>query len=57
MKALDLFRSRKLSLGKAAELAGMSKPSFREILAKEGVSVMNHSPRELEGELEALESI
>lgn len=38
----------KLSLGQAAELAGVSKRTFIEIVGSYGVSVLNYSPEELE---------
>lgn len=37
--AMKLYEARKLSLGKAAELAGYSVRAFVEILNKHGVSV------------------
>ncbi len=41
--AAKLYESGKLSLGQAAELAGLSKPTFAEILADYGVSIINYS--------------
>ena len=41
--AAKLYESGKLSLGQAAELANLSKPTFAEILADYGVSIINYS--------------
>jgi predicted HTH domain antitoxin len=41
--AAKLYESGKLSLGQAAELANLSKPTFAEILADYGVSMINYS--------------
>lgn len=53
---MKLYESRRLSLGKAAELAGYSKPAFMELLAKEGIPVFNYSGDDLEQELRDLET-
>ena len=41
--AAKLYESGRLSLGQAAELTGLSKPTFAEILADYGVSIINYS--------------
>lgn len=41
--AAKLYESGKLSLGQAAELANLSKPTFAEILSDYGVSIINYS--------------
>lgn len=50
--ATKLYERGKLSLGQAAELAGLSKRAFMEILGDYGVSVFNYSAEELESDLE-----
>lgn len=50
--ATKLYEQGKLSLGQAAELAGLSKRSFMEILGTYGVSVFNYSPTELDRDAE-----
>lgn len=45
--ATKLYEQGKLSLGQAAELAGLSKRTFAEILGKYDVSLFNYSPKEL----------
>lgn len=50
--ASKLYEQGKLSLGQAAELAGLSKRAFMEILGDYGVSVFNYSESDLESDLE-----
>ncbi len=54
--ATKLYERGKLSLGQAAELAGLSKRAFMEILSDYGVSIFNYSPNELEKDLENINS-
>jgi predicted HTH domain antitoxin len=42
--ALDLFRQQRISAGKAAELLGISKISFIELLARHKISYFNERP-------------
>ncbi len=51
MAALKMFELGKLSSGKAAELAGMSRVEFLDMCGRYRVSVFNYSPDELENEL------
>jgi predicted HTH domain antitoxin len=53
MAALKMFELGKLSSGKAAELAGMSRVEFFEVCGRYRVSLFNYSPEELEAELHA----
>lgn len=53
--AQQLYKSHKLSFGKAAELAGMSKEEFMIELDKTQIDVIAYNPSELEAELEKLE--
>lgn len=41
--AAKLYESGKLSLGQAAEVAGLSKITFAELLSDYGVSLINYS--------------
>jgi predicted HTH domain antitoxin len=41
--AAKLYESGKLSLGQSAEMAGLTKTEFAEILADYGVSYINYS--------------
>ena len=53
MAALKMFELGKLSSGKAAELAGLSRVEFFEMCSRYRVSVFNYPPEELEAELRA----
>ncbi|MGA1264465.1 MAG: UPF0175 family protein [Prochlorothrix sp.] len=49
--AAKLYEVDKLSLGKAAKLAGYSKATFIELLSKMGIAVVHYPADELEQEL------
>lgn len=49
--AIGLFVSGRISLGKAAELAGFSKRAFMEILSHRGIPVVRYSAEELDEDL------
>jgi predicted HTH domain antitoxin len=53
MAALKMFELGKLSSGKAAELAGMSRMEFFEKCGRYRVSLFNYPPEELEAEMQA----
>lgn len=58
MAALKMFELGKVSSGKAAELAGMSRVEFIETCGRYHVSVFNYMPEELENEIKSdLESV
>ena len=48
--AAKLFQDGRLSLGKAAEMAGMTKRMFMDVLQSLGVSIFNYSADDLDGE-------
>lgn len=50
--AAKLFEDGKLSSGQAAEIVGVSKRTFIELLGKYNVSVFGYSYEELEEDLE-----
>jgi predicted HTH domain antitoxin len=50
--AVKLYETERLSLGKAAELAGYSVRAFMEILAHYGVPLCRYDPDELEREVQ-----
>jgi predicted HTH domain antitoxin len=52
MAALKMLELGKLSSGKAAELAGMSRVEFFEMCGRYRVSIFNYSPEDLESELQ-----
>jgi predicted HTH domain antitoxin len=45
--ASKLYEQGRLSLGEAAELAGISKRTFIELIGNYGVSVFNYHPEEI----------
>jgi len=50
--ASRLYEQGKLTLGEGAELAGVSKRTFIELLGHYDVSVFNYSVQELKGDIE-----
>jgi predicted HTH domain antitoxin len=50
--ALQLYKNHKLSFGKAAELAGMSRDEFLIALDSNKIDFFDYDPSELEVELE-----
>ena len=50
--SLKLFETKRISLGKAAEMAGYSKRTFMELLRKQGLPVIDYAPEELDRELD-----
>ena len=51
MAALKMFELGKISSGKAAQLAGMSRVDFLEACGKYRVSIFNYPPEEAEQEI------
>lgn len=45
--ATRLYEQRKLSLGQAAEIAGLTKRTFAELLGKYNVSIFNYPASDL----------
>ncbi|OAD21619.1 protein belonging to Uncharacterized protein family UPF0175 [Candidatus Thiomargarita nelsonii] len=48
--AAKLYEDGKLSLGQAAELAGVSKRTLMELLGNYDVSIFNYDAQEIEGD-------
>jgi predicted HTH domain antitoxin len=46
-----LYQQGKLSLGQAAELAGLTKRTFAELLANYEVSIFNYPPSDLSSDV------
>jgi len=55
--ALELFREGRISSGKGAELLGVSKLIFIQLLAKHGILYFAETPEELEAEVYKLEEL
>jgi predicted HTH domain antitoxin len=53
MAALKMFELGKVSSGKAAELAGLSRTEFFEVCGKYKVSIFNYTDDEIASELDA----
>jgi predicted HTH domain antitoxin len=52
MLAAKLYEERKLALGYCAELAGLSKRAFIELLGKYGVSLFSQTADELKSDID-----
>jgi predicted HTH domain antitoxin len=50
--ASRLYEKGKLSLGQAAEMAGLTKRAFAELLGQYGVSIFNYPPSDLLADIE-----
>jgi predicted HTH domain antitoxin len=50
--AVKLFETEKLSLGKAAEAAGLSYRTFHELLIKYNIPVVTYSEEDIKTDLE-----
>jgi predicted HTH domain antitoxin len=55
--AAKLYEDRKLSLGYCADLAGLSKRAFIELLGNYGVSVFSQNAEELKSDIENASSL
>lgn len=51
LAAVAYFRNKKLSLGKAAELAGMNRLEFLDVLSEQGIVPFDYDESFLAGEL------
>lgn len=52
---LGLYRDRRISAGKAAELLGISKAEFVRLLAAKGTPYFDYTPEELTVEFRAID--
>lgn len=55
--AIDLYKKSKLSLGKAAQLAGFSKIGFIDMLNFRGEPIFNYSEDEIVRELQNIKTL
>ncbi|RLC62995.1 MAG: UPF0175 family protein [Chloroflexi bacterium] len=55
--ALELFREGRISSGKGAELLGVSKLAFIQLLSQHGIDYFIESPEELKAEVAMLEQL
>ena len=52
--ALELFRQNRISSGKAAELLGISKTAFIQLLARHKIPYFTDTPEELDAQVTAV---
>ncbi|MEF8939138.1 MAG: UPF0175 family protein, partial [Salinivenus sp.] len=52
--ALELFREERISSGKAADLLGISKAEFVDLLDQHGIAYFTETPKELDAQVEAV---
>lgn len=55
--AITYFQEKRLSLGKAAELAGINPLSFMDIVAQKGLMVFDYDESMVESELQGAASL
>ena len=55
--ALELVREGRISSGKGAELLGISKLAFIQLLAQHQIDYFTESPEELEAEMATLDKV
>ena len=54
--AIELYRERKISLGKASEIAGISKEEMMEVLSRKGIPI-NYDIDDLKEDIKRLECL
>ena len=52
---LDLFRQKRISIRKGAELLGLSYRGFLALLARRQISIADYEVGEIDGDIEALQ--
>jgi predicted HTH domain antitoxin len=50
--SIKLYEDKRISLGKATEMAGYSKRVFMDVLSEKDIPVINISPEDLDRELD-----
>jgi predicted HTH domain antitoxin len=54
LAAIAFFQNKQLSLGKAAELAGLNRLAFTDLLAQKGIVVFDYDESALQTDLDGL---
>lgn len=54
LSAIAYFQEKKLSLGKAAELAGMNRLDFMDVLSQKGIVIFDYEQSDLNTELSGI---
>ncbi|KOR29610.1 hypothetical protein TI05_14970 [Achromatium sp. WMS3] len=57
LAAITYFCEKRLSLGKAAELAGINRLHFMDILSSKGIVIFDYDESILNSELEAIKTL
>ncbi|MCB1056671.1 MAG: UPF0175 family protein [Acidobacteria bacterium] len=57
LAAVSFFRDKKLSLGKAAQLAGLNRLEFMDVLSRQGIVVFDYDESVLLSDLEGIEEL
>lgn len=57
LAAIAYFQGKKLSLGKAAELAGINRLEFMDILLQKGITLFDYDETKLETELRGISQL
>ena len=57
LAAIDYFHDKKLSLGKAAELAGMGRLDFMDVLSDKGIVIFDYDESMLVSELDGISQL
>ena len=57
LAAIAYFRERKLSLGKAAEFAGMGRLDFMDVLSDKGIMIFDYDESMLASELDGIDQL
>lgn len=55
--AIEFFKRKILSIGKAAKLAGLSRWDFLDLLGKRGIPIVDYSQEELEEEFKTVNEL
>ncbi|MEQ8386430.1 MAG: UPF0175 family protein [Coleofasciculus sp. A1-SPW-01] len=57
LAAITYFQEKKLSLGKAAELAGINRLEFMDVLAAKGIIIFDYDESVLEREIQGISQL
>ena len=57
LAAIGFYQDKRLSLGKAAQLAGMNRLLFMDLLATKGIVIFDYDQSELATDLEGIEKL
>ena len=57
ISAITYYRDKKLSLGKAAQLAGMNRIKFMDLLSEKKITIFNFDESEVKSEIDSAERL